>query len=39
VKKLMLAIAVVTLFLTTAALPSRADGNPEGKCNLVKCPQ
>jgi hypothetical protein len=28
VKRLMLALAAITLFLTTAALPSMADGNP-----------
>jgi hypothetical protein len=28
VKKLMLAVAVIALFLTTAALPSMADGFP-----------
>ena len=27
-KRLMLAVAVIALFLTTAALPSLADGNP-----------
>jgi hypothetical protein len=28
VKRLMLALAAIALFLTTAALPSMADGNP-----------
>ncbi len=27
-KRLMLALAAIALFLTTAALPSMADGNP-----------
>jgi hypothetical protein len=28
VKRLLLAVAAIALFLTTAALPSMADGNP-----------
>lgn len=39
VKRLVLALIAITVFLTTAALPSMADGNPEGKCNVVNCPQ
>lgn len=36
-KRLMLALAVVTLFLTTAALPSLADGNPMPVCTPKGC--
>jgi hypothetical protein len=39
VKRLMLALAALALFLTTAALPSMADGNPTSKCSVFKCPQ
>lgn len=37
-KRFMLALAALTLFLTTAALPSLADGNPESKCYPKVCP-
>jgi hypothetical protein len=37
VKRLMLALAVITLFLTTAALPSMADGNPVPVCTPLGC--
>jgi hypothetical protein len=37
VKRLMLALAAITLFLTTAALPSMADGNPSSKCYPYVC--
>jgi len=36
----MLALAAIALFLTTAALPSMADGNPETKptiCSILGC--
>jgi len=43
VKRLMLALAAITLFLTTAALPSMADGNPTPRinvpCGIRNCPQ
>ena len=34
-KRLMLALAAIALFLTTAALPSMADGNPTPHGNTV----
>jgi len=41
VKRFMLALAAITLFLTTAALPSMADGNPTPRgnpiCTLLGC--
>ena len=38
-KRLMLALAAIALFLTTAALPSMADGNPmpHGSCPILGC--
>jgi hypothetical protein len=38
VKRIMLALAAIALFLTTSALPSRAYGNPESKCYPYVCP-
>jgi len=38
VKQFLLALAVLTIFLTTTALPSLADGNPESKCFPMVCP-
>jgi len=37
VKTLMLALAAVTLFVTTTALPSLADGNPMPVCTKNGC--
>jgi hypothetical protein len=37
VKRLMLAVAAITLFLTTVALPSLADGNPMPICTKTGC--
>lgn len=37
VKKLFLILATVTVFLTTAAIPSRADGDPAPICNAQGC--
>jgi hypothetical protein len=37
VKRLLLAVAAITLFLTTAALPSMAFGNPDNKCYPYVC--
>jgi hypothetical protein len=37
VKRLMLALAAIALFLTTAALPSMADGNPIPICSPQGC--
>jgi hypothetical protein len=37
VKRFMLALATLALFLTTAALPLMADGNPEPVCNPQGC--
>jgi hypothetical protein len=37
VKRFLLALAAITLFLTTAALPSMAYGNPESKCFPYVC--
>jgi hypothetical protein len=37
VKRLMLAFAAITLFVTTAALPCLADGNPEPICDKNGC--
>jgi hypothetical protein len=42
VKRFMLALAAITLFLATAALPSMADGfpTPHGtSCPIGGCPQ
>ncbi len=36
-KQLMLAVAAMALFLTTAALPCLADGNPMPICNAHGC--
>ena len=38
-KRLMLALAAIALFLATAALPSMADGNPSphGSCPILGC--
>jgi hypothetical protein len=36
-KRLVLALAAVTLFVTTAALPSMADGNPMPICTPQGC--
>ena len=39
-KRLMLALAAIALFLTTAALPSMADGNPAPpptNCSILGC--
>jgi hypothetical protein len=37
VKKLFLILATVAVLLTTAAVPSRADGNPAPICNDQGC--
>src|ERR1035438_4602634 len=37
VKRLLLAVAALTFFLTTAALPSMADGNPMPTCDSKGC--
>jgi hypothetical protein len=37
VKRLMLVLAAMALFLTTAALPSMADGNPGPICTPSGC--
>jgi len=37
VKRLMLALAAIALFLTTTALPSLADGNPMPICTKTGC--
>ena len=37
-KRFMLVLAAMALFLTTTALPSRADGDPTNKCYPVVCP-
>jgi hypothetical protein len=37
VKRIMLALAAITLFLTTVALPSLADGNPMPVCTAQGC--
>jgi hypothetical protein len=37
VKRFMLALAAITLFLTTAAIPTLADGGPEDKCYPFVC--
>jgi len=40
VKRLILAVAAIALFLTTAALPSMADGNPApvgNSCSILGC--
>jgi hypothetical protein len=37
VKQIMLALAAVTLFVTIAALPSLADGNPMPICTKTGC--
>jgi hypothetical protein len=43
VKRLMRALAAIALFLTTAALPSLADGNPtppgSSICKILGCSQ
>ena len=41
-KRFMLALAAIALFLTTAALPSMADGNPApppktNNCTILGC--
>ena len=36
-KRFLLALAAITLFLATAALPSMADGNPMPVCNAKGC--
>lgn len=36
-KRFLLALAAITLFLTTAVLPTLADGNPESKCYPKAC--
>ena len=37
-KRFLLTLAAIALFLTTAAMPSMADGNPECKCCIFTCP-
>jgi hypothetical protein len=37
VKRLMLTLAAMALFLTTAALPTLADGNPAPVCTPSGC--
>ncbi|MGA7560487.1 MAG: hypothetical protein WCF61_18500 [Terriglobales bacterium] len=36
-KRFMLALAALAMFLTTVALPSLADGMPEPVCNAQGC--